>query len=227
MIEVCAQLDFEGEPKALATRVVDPLGNLLGAESAAFRVFALERGTPRVTTLVSRGMPNSVTDAYLGRYHRMDPAFELLGDRHAPDAASFLRYRNEFLVPNGMVHHVGFSLRDESGGRVLLFNFHRAAASLPFGELETARARMLQLSLQGKVLRSRFGAGYGPDVEALSVRELDVAKAVAAGSSNKQIAIELGISIRTVENHLRAIHAKLRVASRPGLVALLNRRAAG
>ena len=39
-----------------------------------------------------------------------------------------MRYRNEFLIPNGMVHHVGFSLRDAPGRRILLFNFHRAAA---------------------------------------------------------------------------------------------------
>jgi DNA-binding CsgD family transcriptional regulator/photosystem II stability/assembly factor-like uncharacterized protein len=47
-----------------------------------------------------------------------------------------------------------------------------------------------------------------------SEREKDVAKLLLRGKSNKQIALELGISSRTVEFHLGHIYAKLRVSSR-------------
>ena len=46
-----------------------------------------------------------------------------------------------------------------------------------------------------------------PD-EDLTEAELKVAQAVARGLSNKEIASELGISVRTVENHVSHILAK-------------------
>jgi len=57
----------------------------------------------------------------------------------------------------------------------------------------------------------------------LTVREAEVAEAVANGLSNKQVAETLGISVRTVENHLRSIFAKSNVASRTALAAALRR----
>jgi DNA-binding CsgD family transcriptional regulator len=221
---VCAQLSLDGDEHTLAARLVDPLGDLLGAESAVYRVFTLDHAAPGMTQLVSRGVSTSVTDAYLGRYHRLDPALGLLGHTRAPSSSDFIRYRNEFLVPNGMVHHVGFSLQDAPGRRLLLFNFHRTAASAPFGALEEARARLLRLSLQGKVHECGWAHVAALDSgDPLSVREREVAQAVAAGLTNKHVALQLGISVRTVENHLRAIYAKLQIANRSRLIALLNR----
>ncbi|MFO1401392.1 MAG: LuxR C-terminal-related transcriptional regulator [Steroidobacteraceae bacterium] len=54
-------------------------------------------------------------------------------------------------------------------------------------------------------------------------RELDVARRVCAGLSNARIGQELGIALRTVENHLRAVYAKAGVTSRTQLAALLLR----
>jgi DNA-binding NarL/FixJ family response regulator len=48
----------------------------------------------------------------------------------------------------------------------------------------------------------------------LSVRELHVLKQVADGLSNKQIARRLGISEKTVRNHLSRVFNKLRAANR-------------
>jgi len=49
---------------------------------------------------------------------------------------------------------------------------------------------------------------------ALSPREMDFLKLMARGKSNKEIAAELGLSIRTVQGHLRQIFKKLGVNSR-------------
>lgn len=53
----------------------------------------------------------------------------------------------------------------------------------------------------------------------LSAREQEIAAAAAAGLYNKQIANNLSISVRTVENHLRSIYAKVGVTTRTQLSA--------
>jgi DNA-binding CsgD family transcriptional regulator len=55
----------------------------------------------------------------------------------------------------------------------------------------------------------------------LSAREIDVAQLVAAGLGNEALGDRLAISVRTVENHLRAIFAKAGVRSRTQLMAQL------
>ena len=61
-------------------------------------------------------------------------------------------------------------------------------------------------------------------LDLLSVREQSVAKAVAAGKSNKEVAQELEITERTVKAHLSAVFEKLRVRDRLHLVLVLSGR---
>ncbi len=60
--------------------------------------------------------------------------------------------------------------------------------------------------------------------DALSPRELEIARMVAAGNPNKTIAAVLDISAWTVGTHLRRIFSKLRVTSRAAMVARLMER---
>lgn len=53
--------------------------------------------------------------------------------------------------------------------------------------------------------------------EQLSVRQLQVAKLVAEGASNREIAERLGIRVRTVESHLDHIYGQLAIGSRTEL----------
>ena len=55
---------------------------------------------------------------------------------------------------------------------------------------------------------------------ALSPRELQIARLVAAGDTNRAIASTLDISLWTVSTHMRRIFAKLGVGSRAEMVAL-------
>ena len=53
----------------------------------------------------------------------------------------------------------------------------------------------------------------------LSLRELEVLELIASGSSNRQIADKLFISLHTVKTHVRRIHGKLGVERRTHAVA--------
>ena len=55
-----------------------------------------------------------------------------------------------------------------------------------------------------------------------SDRQLDVAIAAASGLSSKEIATDLFVSVRTVDNHLRAVYRLLDVGGRAELADLLN-----
>jgi DNA-binding CsgD family transcriptional regulator len=60
-----------------------------------------------------------------------------------------------------------------------------------------------------------------PDVP-LSERETEVFKLVLQGKSNKQIALSLAISVRTVEFHLKNVYGKFQVSSRIELLLKLG-----
>jgi DNA-binding NarL/FixJ family response regulator len=61
--------------------------------------------------------------------------------------------------------------------------------------------------------------GGGPPAETLTAREIQVLRGVAAGLTNKAIALKLGISEHTVKFHLGSTMSKLGAASRAEAVA--------
>lgn len=64
----------------------------------------------------------------------------------------------------------------------------------------------------------------GMSSESLTARELEVLGMLAAGRSNKEIAIKLSITETTVKSHLRSIFNKLGVLSRTEAVTVATRR---
>ncbi len=100
---------------------------------------------------------------------------------------------------------VGFILKDS--GPQLLLEAVRAAA---------AGDALISPSITVRYL-DRYVGHRAPSASAtavLSDRELDVAKAVARGLSNQEVAAELFISLSTVKTHLASIQSKLRVRNR-------------
>jgi len=63
-------------------------------------------------------------------------------------------------------------------------------------------------------LQTRLPASRDEALSALSQRELEVARAVASGMSNKEVARVLGVTERTVKAHLGAAFEKLGVRDR-------------
>jgi DNA-binding CsgD family transcriptional regulator len=71
-----------------------------------------------------------------------------------------------------------------------------------------------------------FAADHGhmtrdPRLRRLTSRERQIADQVARGLRNPEIAGDLGLSVRTIENHLRSIYSKLQVRNRASLAGLL------
>jgi DNA-binding CsgD family transcriptional regulator len=66
-------------------------------------------------------------------------------------------------------------------------------------------------------LRSRFG---------LSAREIEVARLVATGMSNQEVALKLGVSYFTARNHVERLLSKLGVGNRARVGAILRNEAA-
>ena len=83
---------------------------------------------------------------------------------------------------------------------------------------------IISQSIAGKLIDYLRPAGEQADANAnemqtLSIRELEVLKLVAAGSSNGEIGDQLSISEATVKAHLRNIMDKLQVKNRAQAVA--------
>ncbi|MFI0937495.1 LuxR C-terminal-related transcriptional regulator [Streptomyces sp. NPDC021020] len=130
---------------------------------------------------------------------------------------------------------LGF-LHDEASARLV-----RARALGDLRQWHTAEVEMAQVRAIAQATRSRgllgavvaeqrrVGARAGrqstpdsPEHLGLTRREWDIARRVATGSSNAEVAAALYVSVRTVEAHLTKIFRKLGMTSRNGLAAALT-----
>jgi len=102
-------------------------------------------------------------------------------------------------------------------GRLLRRVGQRRSATREMGAARTLFARLGAqpfLARCDREICADQGAVTGPDQPPLTARQVAVARAAAAGKSNREIAAELYISVKTVEFHLGQIPARLGLDSR-------------
>jgi DNA-binding CsgD family transcriptional regulator len=116
---------------------------------------------------------------------------------------------SEVLLPDGFQRDIVAALRDI---------LHRAEV----GTLEPTAMPGAELAIVVEyenvrclIVDTRY-ANHG-----LSPREMEIARLVAGGATNRAIGTTLDISLWTVSTHLRRIFAKLHVSSRAEMVAKL------
>ena len=97
---------------------------------------------------------------------------------------------------------------------------HQVAGVVEHGGIWVGPQLMRRL-MQG--LAAHSNEATEPALDKLSLRERQVAEAVARGSTNKEIARVMGITERTVKAHLSAAFEKLGVRDRMQLSLLVNR----
>jgi len=93
------------------------------------------------------------------------------------------------------------------------------------GAVRYADEAASELRKLGRVVSRPGGRGPDADVGALGLtqREIEVMALVAAGKTNRQIADELFLSVRTVDRHVSRIFAKLGVHSRAAAASVFER----
>jgi len=95
----------------------------------------------------------------------------------------------------------------------MLVEIRNLRADLGHDEMYAKDLDALEESVH-RVLRHVNGTIAAPGRSFLSLREIHVLREVAAGMSNKQIARRLGISEKTVRNHMTRIFTKLGASNR-------------
>ncbi|WP_246079870.1 helix-turn-helix transcriptional regulator [Nonomuraea mesophila] len=221
--EVSAGAQALAEVCTPSARILLDRATLLASyETMAFAEMAQERGeqatlwAERATRLAPSALPASQATARLSRAH----ALRL--DEPAASAEQAARAAEEFT-------HAGHWV---DAGRAWLGAGAAFTAANARGPARTALQRAAEIFIRcgakhllaetvreqrkiGVRVPSSPGRAAGPF--GLSRREMDVAALAGEGSSNKQIAQQLSISIHTVETHLSHIFTKLGVTSRIGM----------
>ena len=129
----------------------------------------------------------------------------------------------------------------------LTMPFERAQVELAYGQALRRGGKRRAAATQLQAARDRFaalravpflehcerelrGCGLTParrsafDPGKLTAQEQAVARLVAVGMSNRQVAAELFVSVKTVQFHLTHIYAKLGIGSRAELAAQFRER---
>ncbi len=134
----------------------------------------------------------------------------------------------EFRSPLAAARARGIEARATGEGKALLAAAEAHAAigilgpALPLAELAAAAlgrdasgARQRAQNLAGDLRRRlRLALPADQPVTPLTRRELEIARLAAAGTSDRDIAAALVVSVRTVESHLATVYRKLNIAGR-------------
>ncbi|WP_296062658.1 LuxR C-terminal-related transcriptional regulator [uncultured Amphritea sp.] len=218
-------------PNMFQRKALDLINDLIPLSESVF--FLVEPDMHHRGAVVYKS-GSDIEKQYEATYRKMDPLsperFSHTDDRvvtldsqMSPHLLKQTIYYQEFMVPNN--HRYVADMFFRNNGRII------AALSM-LREEEMGNYTADELKLLCKLqpfLEYSLNAVYLPhrnaerssitDKYALTERELDVLELLLSGSSNKEIAGDLGLGLATVKTHLHHIFQKVSVQSRSELVA--------
>jgi DNA-binding CsgD family transcriptional regulator len=189
-----------------------------------------------------RRSPEQAWREYVRVYRALDPfaparhtgsrrALLTVAELGGAEAFARTAYAEGFLAPLGYGEEVGVYLRDGTTVTAALLLVRRACApAFGPGELRFLRCAQPAIELAWNCAqRPPVGQGNGEGLRGhgLTAREIDVARLVASGVSNREAARTLSLSESTVKTHLKRVYAKLGVRTRTHLALLIGRERAG
>jgi DNA-binding CsgD family transcriptional regulator len=232
---VCAAASFDD----VQTDLLPALADDLDADSAGFYQAIREGDSVRLGhSVLTNGALPEPQQTWQQQFDRLAPTVQAAPIPAATaqafpldewlDFPKFLRSPayETFWGPLG-IHHVMIIRLAHRCDESIVFGLHRAAGGRRFSDAEVARVGGLLAPLVSTVSRLRqaeeldalrgANAVAVPALAGLTRREHEIASDVAEGLANKHIARRRGVSVHTVENHLRSIFRKTGVDSRTKL----------
>jgi DNA-binding CsgD family transcriptional regulator len=184
------------------------------------------------------GLWLNMDDANLARYDAYyqfhDPiTFALQSRRHATAVSEVMphgelartEFFNDFLARDGL--HWGINLHAFDGARALGdLRIWRGRRRREFDAHDRALLDLLEpafVAALERCTRPPAQPALAMLKQTLSPRELEVARRVGRGLTDKQIALELAVGVTTVRTHLQRIFHKTGVQRRAALAALAER----
>ena len=176
-------------------------------EREGLTVVAEAEDGERAVEVVRKMRPDvGVFDLSMPRLNGIEAARRLADDDPAPRIVLLTVHRD--------VHYVRAALEAGITGYVLKT---QAAADL-LGAIRAVAAGGVYLSPGvSRPLVDAYVGGKGPRRDALSPRESEVLRLIAAGRSTKEIAVALGISVKTADSHRTRLMEKLDIHEIAGL----------
>jgi DNA-binding CsgD family transcriptional regulator len=223
LARVFAALAESAGEREMRERVGMALLDLLRADHFASYVWDARRG------VFGDGVWLNMDPANLARYeawyqHRDPITFALQARRHATAVSEVMAHRelrrceffNDFLARDGL--HWGINLHAfDSDERALGdLRIWRGRRRREFEPHDKALLDLIEPAFIAALRRARV-ADAGP----LSAREQQVARCVAQGLTDKEIARELGIAVSSVRTYLRRMADKCGVKHRAGIARLV------
>lgn len=201
-----------------------------------FASYVWDDSTQRFGGRVSINMSDDTLGTYDTYYQFHDPITSRLQARRVPTLVTQVmpqcdlmrtEFFNDFLARDGL--HWGVNTYSYVGGRNIGdLRIWRGKARDNFDAHTLELLRLVEPAFTGALqrtsLRSQLSCAPGSLTGAsLSPRELEVARLVCEGLTDKQIAVHLNVELSTVRTYLKRTFAKLGVHRRGGLGAAISR----
>jgi DNA-binding CsgD family transcriptional regulator len=233
LMDLYALVPLEGFPD----RVLALVQRLIGSDAASYNEIEVSTGALHVLVDPKDDSYDNLTLAFATFIHEhpVIAYVEATGDGRARTISDFLNAREfhrlglhgEFFRPLGIEDQLSTTLQVARGKGILGIALNRSGVfTEPERLLLDALRPHLVIAHQNAVRYSRalsrcaadesFAADSDAALDRLTDRQRDVLCAISRGSTNFQVAIELGISVRTVKKHLEHIFEQLQVQTRIG-----------